>query len=226
MTPERWRKIEEIYQTVIEQPPDERRSILTQYCGADAELRRELEALLAQDETDEFLQSPIKDVAISLTGHSEDDLIGKRIGPYHILELLGQGGMGLVYLAERADAEYYRQVALKVIRRGMDTRFALNRFRHERQILATLDHPNIARMLDGGTTEDGRPYFVMEYIVGRPLTEYCDERRLSINDRLRLFLPVCAAVQYAHQKLIVHRDLKPSNILVTCAEGKGEGKGD
>jgi serine/threonine protein kinase len=226
MTPERWRKIEEIFQTVIEQPPDERRSMLTQYCGADAELRRELEALLAQDETDEFLQSPIKDAAKSLTRPSEDDLIGQRIGPYHILELLGQGGMGLVYLAERADAEYYRQVALKVIRRGMDTRFALNRFRHERQILATLDHPNIARMLDGGTTEDGRPYFVMEYIIGRPLTEYCDAHRLSINDRLRLFLPVCAAVQHAHQKLIVHRDLKPSNILVTSTEGRGEGKGD
>ncbi len=223
MTPERWRKIEEIFQTVIEHPADERQTMLTQYCDGDAELRREIEALLAQDETDEFLQAPIKDVAKSLTRPSDDDLIGRRIGPYHIIKLLGQGGMGAVYLAERADAEYYRQVALKVVRRGMDTHFALNRFRYERQILATLEHPNIARMLDGGATEDGLPYFVMEYVVGQPITEYCAERRLSIAERLRLFLPVCAAVQHAHQKLIVHRDLKPGNILVTTSEIKDGG---
>lgn len=217
MTPDRWRKIEEIFQTVVEQPPARRDALLTQYCGADAELRRQVESLLVEVGDDEFLQAPIKDVARSLDEPPADDWLGRQIGAYRVLELLGQGGMGAVYLAERADAEYYRQVALKVVRRGMGTHFVLSRFRHERQLLATLEHPNIAQLLDGGTTEDGWPYFVMEYIKGQPLTDYCAARSLSITERLRLFLPVCAAVQHAHQKLIVHRDLKPSNILITVA---------
>lgn len=215
MTPERWRKIESIFQTVIEKPRSDRQQMLTQYCGEDTELRREVEALLDEDESDEFLQAPIKDVARSLPMPNADTYIGRKIGPYHLAKLLGQGGMGAVYLAERADAEYYRQVALKIVKRGMDSGFVLKRFRIERQILATLEHPNIAQLLDGGSTDDGLPYFVMEYVQGQPLTEYCHSHRLSLNDRLKLFLPVCAAVQHAHQKLIVHRDLKPSNILVT-----------
>ncbi len=218
MTPERWRKIESIFQTVIEKPKPERQMMLTQYCGDDTELRREVEALLNEDETnefDDFIQAPIKDVARSLPMPNADNYIGRKIGPYNVVKLLGQGGMGAVYLAERADAEYYRQVALKIVKRGMDSSFVLKRFRVERQILATLEHPNIAQLLDGGSTEDGLPYFVMEYVQGQALTEYCNASQLSLADRLKLFLPVCAAVQHAHQKLIVHRDLKPSNILVT-----------
>lgn len=218
MTPERWRKIESIFQTVVEKPKPERQQMLTQYCDGDTELRREVEALLSEDETNDFgdfIQAPIKDVARSLPQSSTDNYIGRNIGQYKVVKLLGQGGMGAVYLAERSDAEYYRQVALKIVRRGMDSSFVLKRFRVERQILATLEHPNIAQLLDGGTTADGLPYFVMEYVPGQPLTEYCNARGLSLTDRLKLFLPVCAAVQHAHQKLIVHRDLKPSNILVT-----------
>ncbi len=215
MTPERWRKIESIFQTVIEKPKADRQQMLTQYCGDDAELRREVEALLSEDESDDFLQAPIKDVARSLPMSDADNYIGRKIGPYNLVKLLGQGGMGAVYLAERADAEYYRQVALKIVKRGMDSSFVLKRFRIERQILATLEHPNIAQLLDGGSTDDGLPYFVMEYVQGQPLTEYCNAHQLSLVERLKLFLPVCAAVQHAHQKLIVHRDLKPSNILVT-----------
>lgn len=221
MTPERWRKIESIFQTVVEKPKTERQQMLTQYCGNDTELRREVEALLSEDDTndfDDFIQAPIKDVARSLPQPNPDNYIGRNIGPYHVVKLLGQGGMGAVYLAERADAEFYRQVALKIVRRGMDSNFVLKRFRMERQILATLEHPNIAQLLDGGTTADGLPYFVMEYVQGQPLTEYCDSSGISLTERLKLFLSVCAAVQHAHQKLIIHRDLKPSNILVT-AEG-------
>jgi len=221
MTPERWRKIESIFQTVVEKPKPERQQMLTQYCGNDPDLRREIEALLSEDDTsdfDDFIQAPIKDVARSLPQPSSDNYIGRNIGPYQVVKLLGQGGMGAVYLAERADAEFYRQVALKIVRRGMDSNFVLKRFRMERQILATLEHPNIAQLLDGGTTADGLPYFVMEYVQGQPLTEYCDARETSLTERLKLFLSVCAAVQHAHQKLIVHRDLKPSNVLVT-AEG-------
>ncbi len=221
MTPERWRKIESIFQTVIEKPKPERQQMLTQYCGEDTELRREIEALLSEDDTnsfgdsDNFIQAPIKDAARSLPMPSADNFVGQKIGRYSLVRLLGQGGMGAVYLAERADAEFYRQVALKIVRRGMDSSFVLKRFRMERQILATLEHPNIAQLLDGGTTADGLPYFVMEYVQGQPLTEYCNAHQLSLTDRLKLFLPVCTAAQHAHQKLIVHRDLKPSNILVT-----------
>lgn len=140
----------------------------------------------------------------------------EQIGPYHIVKELGRGGMGLVYLAQRnIDAHTQQTVALKVIKRGMDSDAIVRRFKQERALLATLDHPHIARLLDGGTTEDGRPYFVMEYIQGQPITTYCDQHKLSVDERLILFETVCEAIQYAHQRLIVHRDLKPSNILVT-----------
>ncbi|HEY0078086.1 MAG TPA: protein kinase, partial [Pyrinomonadaceae bacterium] len=144
-----------------------------------------------------------------------NSMTGRRIGAYQIVREVGRGGMGAVYLAERADSEFRRNVAIKLIKRGMDTDFIIRRFRNERQILAALEHPNIACLLDGGTTEDGLPYFVMEYIEGRPLYQYCDSEKLSIRERLRLFRQVCAAVAYAHQKHVVHRDIKPSNILVT-----------
>jgi non-specific serine/threonine protein kinase/serine/threonine-protein kinase len=142
-------------------------------------------------------------------------MVGRRIGPYQIVREIGHGGMGAVYLATRADDQYRKQVAIKLIRHGMDTDFVLRRFRTERQILAALDHPNIARLLDGSTTEEGLPYLVMEYIEGVPIGEYCDQHQLNTEERLKLFRQVCAAVHYAHQHLVIHRDIKPSNILVT-----------
>ncbi|HJQ26991.1 MAG TPA: protein kinase [Blastocatellia bacterium] len=155
-------------------------------------------------------------ITVELSGDEQAELFRlSSIGPYRVLRKIGEGGMGAVYLAERDDAQYKKQVAIKLVRRGMASSFIVRRFRNERQILASLDHPNIARLLDGGTTEDGLPYFVMEYIEGQPITDYADERQLSTADRLKLFARVCAAVHYAHQKLVVHRDIKPSNILVT-----------
>jgi serine/threonine-protein kinase len=145
----------------------------------------------------------------------DTQFIGKRVGPYRLIRELGRGGMGVVYLAERADEEFKKRVAVKIIKRGMDTEEIVARFRHERQILASLDHPNIARLLDGGTTADGLPYFVMEHIEGQPIDDYCNTHKLTTNERLGLFRTVCAAVHYAHQNLVVHRDLKPTNILVT-----------
>src|SRR5205823_4821416 len=140
---------------------------------------------------------------------------GELIGAYRIVREIGRGGMGAVYLAERADRQYEKQVAIKLIKRGMDTDSVLRHFRDERQILAGFDHPNIARLFDAGTTPDGLPYFVMEYIEGLPLDQYCDKQRLSITDRLKLFREVCSAVSYAHRHLVIHRDIKRSNILVT-----------
>src|SRR5262249_12631778 len=137
------------------------------------------------------------------------------VGSYRILQEIGHGGMGAVYLAERIDEQFQKHVAVKLIKRGMDTDAVLRRFHDERKILAELDHPNIARLIDGATTAQGRAYFLMEYVDGQPIDRYCDERRLGVDDRLRLFLRVCAAVSYAHQRLVVHRDIKPSNILVT-----------
>src|SRR5262249_9796917 len=140
-----------------------------------------------------------------------DPLIGRRLGSYKIERELGRGGMGTVYEASRADNEFRKRAAIKLVKRGMDTDFVLRRFRKERQILAALDHPNIALLLDGGTTEDGLPYFVMEFIEGQPLYKYADANQITIPERLKLFLPICDALHYAHQKHIVHRDIKPSN---------------
>ena len=141
--------------------------------------------------------------------------VGRRIGPYQLVEEIGVGGMGEVYRAFRADDQYRQQVAIKLVRAGHDSSFVVSRFKNERQILAGIEHPNIARLLDGGTTEDGVPYFAMELIEGDPIDEYCARNRLSTTERLKLFLQVCSAVQYAHQRLIIHRDIKPGNILVT-----------
>ena len=146
----------------------------------------------------------------------EDSAIGRRIGAYRTVREIGRGGMGAVYLALRDDEAFQKQVAIKVIRRGMDMDFLIRRFRTERQILANLDHPNIARLLDGGTTDDGLPYVVMEYVEGQPIHRYCDERKLTVSERLKLFGQVCAAVAYAHDNRVVHRDIKPGNILVTA----------
>ena len=145
-------------------------------------------------------------------------LVGTRMGPYRVLKEIGRGGMGSVYLGERDDEHYHKRVAIKVVKRGMDSTEVLARFRHERQILAGLEHPYIARLIDGGTTPDGRPFFVMEYVEGQPIDVYCREHSLNVEQRLRLFLRVCEAVAYAHRALVVHRDLKPGNIFV-AAEG-------
>jgi serine/threonine protein kinase/predicted negative regulator of RcsB-dependent stress response len=215
MTPERWRQIEEIFQTIIERPPDERKSLLTQYCDGDAELRHEVESLLDNGADDAFIQGPVKGAAQSLSDEFREDLIGRRLGAYRVIRLVGHGGMGAVYEAARADDQFDQQVAIKIIKRGMDTDFVRERFTSERRILARLEHPHIARLIDGGATEDDLPYFVMEYIEGRPIGEYCEANQLSINERLKLFRQVCAAVQFAHQNLVVHRDIKPSNILAS-----------
>lgn len=213
MDPKRYQLIQEFFEQAVELSPPDRLRFLEDLKQKDQELYREVDSLLAADEApDSLLDRPVAeslDISKALTEE------GKRIGPYRLVKLLGTGGMGTVYVAERIDGQYRREVALKLIRPGMDSEHILQRFQAERQILAQLDHPNIARMLDGGLTDDGRPYFTMEYVQGRPIDVYCRQKELSVEDRLRLFEQVCATVQYAQENLIVHRDLKPSNIMVT-----------
>ena len=214
MATERWREIEALFAEVAALPAAERTPHLLRRCGGDEDLRREVESLLAADEAvGNFLEQPVVAPAVALPPPSA---VGRRLGPYAVERKLGEGGMSTVYLAVRADEEYRQQVAIKVFGYGADRADLVERFRAERQILASLDHPNIARLLDGGTTEDGLPYLVMEYVDGAPIDRYCDERGLGLDERIDLFRQVCAAVQYAHQNLVVHRDIKPSNILVTA----------
>ncbi len=216
MNPERWQRVEELFLTVADRPAAEREAYLTRVCGGDEELRHEVLSLLARDTNEDFIEKPIAGVAISFSPEPSDDAAGKRIGPYRLTRLVGRGGMGAVYEAVRDDDQFRQQVAIKLIKGGIDSDFAHERFMRERQILASLDHPHIARLFDGGATEDGRPYFVMEFVDGEPITDYCRRRELILNEKLKLFRDVCSAVQHAHQKLVVHRDLKPSNILVTA----------
>jgi eukaryotic-like serine/threonine-protein kinase len=228
MKPERWRQVEELYHAALEREPEARAAFLAQACAGDDALRREVDSLLGFDNRAErFIETPALEVAARLFAPDEERFAGDkpqdlpltegRIGPYKVLREIGRGGMGVVFLAERDD-EYRKQVAIKLIKRGMDSQAILTRFHTERQILAHLEHSNIARLLDGGTTTDGLPYLVMEYIEGLPIDDYADKHKLTITARLQLFLQVCAAVQHSHQHLVVHRDIKPSNILVT-AEG-------
>lgn len=215
MTADRWRQIEDIFNQAVEQPLGARAQFLHYACGSDAELRREVESLLACDAPDEELINVLGDAEATLSAEMDPGLAGRRIGSYRLTRWLGNGGMGSVYLGVRDDDQYQKQVAIKLLKRGMDTSFMLSRFRQERQILANLDHPFIARLIDGGATEEGLPYFVMEYVDGTPITQYCAAKDLSIPERLNLFRMVCEAVQHAHQNLVVHRDIKPGNILVT-----------
>ena len=180
-------------------------------------LRVEIESLLKSDErTDGFIEQPAFAIPRDLFPDNVDEpFVGRQFGAYQVIREIGRGGLGAVYLAARADDEYRKEVAIKLVRRGLDTEDILRRFRNERQILAQLDHPNIARLIDGGTTDDGLPYFVMEYVNGEPINAYCDANALPTTERLKLFRKVCAAITYAHQNLVIHRDLKPSNILVT-----------
>jgi serine/threonine protein kinase/tetratricopeptide (TPR) repeat protein len=213
-------RLKEIFYSARELEPGERNAFLTDACGSDEALRREVEALLESDRaSDDFIAEPPAGLIADAFGGDSPTAseAGRMIGHYKLIECIGSGGMGAVYLAERADQQFQMQVAIKLIKRGMDTDSVLRRFQHERQILASLEHPNIARLLDGGTTDDGVPYFVMEYIEGHRIDRFAEEHRLSISERLELFRQVCGAVSYAHQRLVVHRDLKPSNILVTPA---------
>jgi serine/threonine protein kinase/tetratricopeptide (TPR) repeat protein len=229
MTPERWRQIEDLFQAAADMPAADREAYVSIHAGEDATLKAEVEKLLSSlDDADEFIESPIwtdsnflntsakrelsKSLDAEKNGH--DDFLGQRIGVYRLTRQIGRGGMGAVYQAERADGEFQQTVAIKLIKRGMDTDFIVRRFRHERQILASFEHPFIARLLDGGTTPDGVPYFVMEYIEGETLYNYCDGKRLPLRDRLKLFQKVCSAIEYAHERQIIHRDIKPSNILI------------
>jgi eukaryotic-like serine/threonine-protein kinase len=210
MTSERWQQIKHVIGAAMEHVDlAERSRFIHQACNGDTKLRREVESLLATN-SERFDQA-----AEELHVSRDVSSIGRRIGAYVLVRELGRGGMGAVFLAERADREFTKQVAIKLLKRGTDTDEVLRRFRAEREILARLEHPNIARLFDGGTTDDGLPYFVMEYVAGTPITEFCVEKKLSIEQRLQLFLKVCDAVRFAHQNLIVHRDLKPANILVT-----------
>jgi len=217
MTPERWQQVKEILNVAVSLTGEARTSYVTTACGGDDDLRREVQSLLVSHDlaTESFLQAPVIELAGLATGVDDRRTrVGRRIGAYEVVEEIGSGGMGDVYRAVRADGHFVKEVALKIVRTGFDTAFVVERFRHERQILASLDHPNIARLLDGGTTDDGLPYLVMELVDGQAIDAYCQTHGLNVAERLRLFAQVCAAVQYAHQRLVVHRDLKPSNILV------------
>ncbi|HEY9442190.1 MAG TPA: serine/threonine-protein kinase [Gemmatimonadales bacterium] len=211
---DRFQRCEELFHAALALEGAAREAFLEEACATDRGLRAEVERLLsAHARAGDFIGSPA--VAPPATWAGAEEWAGRRIGPYSIVRELGRGGMGAVYLAERADGQYQHRVALKLIKRGMDTEQVLTRFRSERQILASLDHPNIARLLDGGSTDQGLPFFAMEYIDGEPIDTYAGRAGLSVEDRLRLFLQVCGAVAYAHQNLVIHRDIKPLNILVT-----------
>ncbi|MGE3801105.1 MAG: tetratricopeptide repeat protein [Candidatus Kapaibacterium sp.] len=215
-------RLERLFRAALMHPPEEREHFLEAACTDDIELRAEVLSLLQSDQQAEeqsFLNKSITDVinlekVIEEKGANPEKMVDREIGPYRVLRFLGHGGMGDVFLAVR-DEPFRHHVALKIIRRGMDTDEVIRRFEMERQILASLNHPNMARLYDGGVTDDGVPYFAMEYVDGTPIVQWCDSRGMGLDDRLRLFQDVCNAVHHAHQNLIIHRDLKPSNILVT-----------
>jgi eukaryotic-like serine/threonine-protein kinase len=209
-TPEEWEKFQRLFEQVVEQSPEGRAAVLEQICGSDDELKSQLQKLLVFHQEDEgLLDRPLIPSTLQ-SGH----MIGQRIGLYRVKALLGEGGMGEVYLAERDDGEFRKQVAVKVLRVGLGYGLLSKRFESERQILAQLEHANIARLLDGGKTKEGLPYFVLEYVEGLPIDEYCDTNRLGISERLILFCKICDAVHSAHCNLVIHRDIKPGNILV------------
>ena len=212
MSPENWQKIKAIFNEAVELDSAECEDLLKNQ--ADAEILAEVRKLLAAEKHNNFAE-PVANLSHLWQDERAEDFLGRQIGNYKITREIGRGGMGIVFEASRETADFSQVVALKLLKRGMDSDAMLRRFRHERQILASLEHPNIARLLDGGMTDDGLQFFALEYVKGQPLDEYCNEKDLSINERLRLFLQVCAAVSFAHSRLVVHRDLKPSNILVT-----------
>ena len=215
----RWRDVERVLDLTLDSHPDGWTAILDEECSGDPELRREVEALLGRyASARRFLDSPPAAAAAALIKEAQsvaDTREVKRIGVYRIVRQIGRGGTSLVFHAQRDDGQFSQQVALKLLHPGHDSEIDQGRFRAERQILASLNHPNIARLLDGGLAEDGRPYLVMELVDGEPIDRYCDSKSLSLSQRLAMFITVAEATQYAHRNLVVHRDLKPSNILVT-----------
>ena len=217
MDRERWQKVKHILEDAVEMPTEGRIEFVADACGEDLELKAEVVSLLNELAAAEALETR----AVDHVGPAEDKLIGTKIGNYRLDQLIGSGGMGRVYLAERADGAFEQKVALKLIKRGLDSTEIQRRFVTERQILASLKHPNIAHLIDGGTTDDGLPFLVMEYVEGTPLIAYADAGDLALDQRLDLFREVCAAVSFAHQKLVIHRDLKPANILIT-RDGKAK----
>src|SRR5258708_1127702 len=221
MDAERWHRISGVFDQLCEAPGSERNALLEQCCGDDGELRREVMALLEADaaggELDEHVPKWRIAVAADWARDSEAPTVGADIGCWRVLRELGRGGMGVVMLAERNDGQFEQRVALKLIKRGMESDAVLSRFLHERRILARLSHPNIARLLDGGLSTDGRPFFVMEYVEGTSLVDYCRANSLGLRARLDCILQICAALQFAHRQLVVHLDIKPSNVIVTAA---------
>ncbi len=222
-----------LFAMALEKPADKRPAFLDAMCEGNASLRSRLDALLTAhdatlnplatqaDRRDEFHESPSKDQGLTELDpprDAPDEAVGQTLGRYKLLEKVGEGGCGVVYVAEQTEP-VRRRVALKVIKLGMDTKQVVARFEAERQALAMMDHPNIARVLDAGATDTGRPYFVMELVRGIRITDYCDQTSLNTKERLDLFIKVCQAIQHAHQKGIIHRDIKPSNILVTLHDG-------
>jgi serine/threonine protein kinase len=217
MNPERWDKLQAVFNQVIEHPVGERAAALAAACGVDEELRREVEELLAIDQgSGDTLRDAIGGAVADVVEGQRSKLLGAVIGAYRIVRILGHGGMGTVFLGERADKQFQQRVAIKLVEQMALHPQLRTRLRAERQILAHLESPYIARLIDGGETREGIPYLVIEYVEGKPLDEYCDENKLTVQQRLVLFEKVCAAVHYAHRNLIVHRDLKPANILVTA----------
>ncbi len=212
---ERWRRLECLFYACSEMEPQAWPAFLAAACGEDAALRQEVEALMASaDQPVDFLRQPVRSAAQEVA--AEAAVTRRRLGNYELIDLIGEGGMGQVWLATRADEQFERQVAIKLMASGFENSpELLPRFRAERQILANLDHPNIARLLDGGITPEGMPYLVMEHVGGLEIDDYCTRMKLPLAQRLRLFRTVCSAVEYAHQNLVVHRDIKPANILVT-----------
>src|SRR5271165_5398458 len=209
MNPASWGDIKELFGGAIELEPNQRSAYLQDVCGTNEALRAELESLLASYDSEKTVTEN------EITAHFTAGAAGERIGPYQVIRQIGTGGMGAVYLAVRADDTFRKNVAIKLVQSIAGTEEILRRFRAERQILATLDHPNIAKLLDGGVTDRGLPYFAMDYVEGVRIDEYCEKGQLPVNERIALFRQVCSAVQYVHQNLVVHRDLKPSNILIT-----------
>jgi tetratricopeptide (TPR) repeat protein len=233
---ERWEQVSRLFDEALDLPPDERKRLIASRCAGDSALRLEVEALLRAEEcAGEFLEhgpettAPLlRELADGLHPGAEppgedeapkpaEEPEGRRIGPWRLVREIGRGGMGVVYLAERAEGQFEQRAALKLLKRGLDTDEILGRFLRERQILARLQHPGIARLLDGGMSDDGRPYFAMEYVEGRPIVAACEAGGVPLDERLRLMGRVCDAVQYAHGNLVVHRDLKPSNVLLTAS---------
>ncbi|HVK10286.1 MAG TPA: serine/threonine-protein kinase [Gemmataceae bacterium] len=212
--------VEEVFLAVVEKSPAERVAHLDVACAGDADLRARVEALLrSHDEAGSLLEQPLFRTARTIDHAPAAEEPGGVFGPYKLIERIGEGGMGAVWMAQQAEP-VKRLVAVKVIKAGMDSKQVIARFEAERQALALMDHPNIATVLDAGTSEGGRPYFVMELVKGVPITKYCDDHRLPLRQRLELFVPVCQAIQHAHQKGVIHRDIKPSNVLVTQYDGR------